>query len=1207
MMPVLNLLRSALHVQPVLVLFIGTFPIKYSPLKPVQLCPSKSMALENGCIPTSIIYVDWAGDGFNYSQPSDLINVETYKPLPGSDLVYYNCWSADINEGTNTWYNSDGQKRTGAQPHNAMVAGTYTFTLPKYVEGSYRVRVKSAWQSLDPNGGVDASKATNNIQANGGTIIDFTMNVVSPVAETVDDLTYNEAGTWTIPYFCTQETTGEGSNGRIAQLIDCDPTTYYHSSWASSGSDSSNPHFFVLDLGETQKVSGFAWTPRQKANSNNGRWTSTSVFATDDAEAFKFTSHNEASAYATEHAAEARVNTLTAIAGTPAETAMFSEPVDGRYLLFIVNGNAGYSCAAELGLYIRKELTLAQVYPRRIAEIDSKLKHIVDLANLYAESCPAAASMLDLYAGAVKGADPKEYIDSYDNLDEVLANTLLTPIENVVVAHFNANIGKDDFMPYNVGHDCFLAGANSDETSFVTSASVFEQTKWTTEAGANGGEFCFKSANGKYIGTPTAEGNVTVVASKDEAGFFTVKAADGYLHFVSVAQPECMLAANGSVAAVSILTSGATAWQIPAYTEVSEENPRYVVFESKRTAGKYLADHAEQTESKQGTVSYGMSGLYRVSGTTPESGMIWQVTPGYREGSYRIKNYVTKKYLVNLASYCDVTSESPVDMYLIPLSDGGYSISTDGSKTNQTSIDANGFNDYVGFWTAGDQGTTWYQGVLDPERAEDGDLYPALVYYLGTGKIAENAIRNVEKFRNTLPGSDAIVEEAVEGISKADDEESINAIVEGVKPAVEALVDELINSYAFVTMVNNRRESLDQNAILASVEVNDSVTVLNTVKNPVPASMWFVFAGENEGEVIFQNAITEKYIGVKDNKPAFVDEEEAAAFNITVTADGTVNVAQAGSSNLLNLDTNGNNLVFYSVAGDAGSQWHFGTLPVCAEITEEIADTIIKWDGIEGSYSNGKALTSFSITLPYEPTATELGYGFVASINLEDYTPSFVCMIMPEDMTYDAETKTLTYTLEQPITETGIYYAAFSSGAFSMTDAEGNLVYTPDIYSDLVVCFYVPDVAVDLTVTPENGECNAVETINMWIEGAETIVNEDCTESITITKNLNDFLSYTAEEISEQYDEATGSYFIDLKADGKTEEAIYTLTVPEGFFYSNNGRNKLTTVVWDVYDGIVTVTVEGESQTIYDLQGRRLNRASRGINIIDGVKTLIRK
>ncbi len=124
------------------------------------------------------IYVDWGKDGFNYSQPSDLIDMGTYVPLPGSDLVAHNGWSESGSVSGTPWYDSKGN--TVESPLYPTWPQTYEIAIPEGMEpGLYRARVKCAYCSLDPNGGKDdVTAAPNTIQNNIGTIVDFTIEVI---------------------------------------------------------------------------------------------------------------------------------------------------------------------------------------------------------------------------------------------------------------------------------------------------------------------------------------------------------------------------------------------------------------------------------------------------------------------------------------------------------------------------------------------------------------------------------------------------------------------------------------------------------------------------------------------------------------------------------------------------------------------------------------------------------------------------------------------------------------------------------------------------------------------------------------------------------------------------------------------------------------------------------------------------------------------
>lgn len=96
--------------------------------------------------------------------------------------------------------------------------------------------------------------------------------------------------TWKVIHYSSQETIGEGTNGRAAEIIDGDETTYWHSAWQSG--TATFPHEIVVDMQNKQKVNGFQFilsggTERHMkgveiyASDNNVAWHK--IFNTDAA------------------------------------------------------------------------------------------------------------------------------------------------------------------------------------------------------------------------------------------------------------------------------------------------------------------------------------------------------------------------------------------------------------------------------------------------------------------------------------------------------------------------------------------------------------------------------------------------------------------------------------------------------------------------------------------------------------------------------------------------------------------------------------------------------------------------------------------------------------------------------------------------------------------------------------------------------------
>lgn len=87
---------------------------------------------------------------------------------------------------------------------------------------------------------------------------------------------------WKAIEYSSEETTGEGSNGRAQQIVDGDDNTYWHPQWY--GSTAQLPHYIVVDMQEKKNVGGFEIKMGDNANrhikaydlygsTDNANWT----------------------------------------------------------------------------------------------------------------------------------------------------------------------------------------------------------------------------------------------------------------------------------------------------------------------------------------------------------------------------------------------------------------------------------------------------------------------------------------------------------------------------------------------------------------------------------------------------------------------------------------------------------------------------------------------------------------------------------------------------------------------------------------------------------------------------------------------------------------------------------------------------------------------------------------------------------------------
>lgn len=101
-----------------------------------------------------------------------------------------------------------------------------------------------------------------------------------------------EPSNWSVADFSTEENGGEGpNNGRVKHAIDGDINTFWHSQWSGSGSTA--PHFFTIDMNTPINVSSFYFVQRQnnvlvrinrvhiETSENGNTWTDQGYFDLD--------------------------------------------------------------------------------------------------------------------------------------------------------------------------------------------------------------------------------------------------------------------------------------------------------------------------------------------------------------------------------------------------------------------------------------------------------------------------------------------------------------------------------------------------------------------------------------------------------------------------------------------------------------------------------------------------------------------------------------------------------------------------------------------------------------------------------------------------------------------------------------------------------------------------------------------------------------
>lgn len=112
------------------------------------------------------VYIDAEGDGFTANIASD----SNYQPT--EDLVAYSFYNNGGSSDEDGW-NSNGMSISG---DNRATLALPSFALPEKA-GVYRVRVKTDWCNIDPDGDKDGK--FGDFMDNGGQIVDFMLEVTS--------------------------------------------------------------------------------------------------------------------------------------------------------------------------------------------------------------------------------------------------------------------------------------------------------------------------------------------------------------------------------------------------------------------------------------------------------------------------------------------------------------------------------------------------------------------------------------------------------------------------------------------------------------------------------------------------------------------------------------------------------------------------------------------------------------------------------------------------------------------------------------------------------------------------------------------------------------------------------------------------------------------------------------------------------------------
>lgn len=183
-------------------------------------------------------------------------------------------------------------------------------------------------------------------------------------------------------------------------------------------------------------------------------------------------------------------------------------------------------------------------------------------------------------------------------------------------------------------------------------------------------------------------------------------------------------------------------------------------------------------------------------------------------------------------------------------------------------------------------------------------------------------------------------------------------------------------------------------------------------------------------------------------------------------------------------------------------------------------------------------------------------------------------------------------TFDVNVTEAGVYTIEIPEGYF--VDEMG------DNIPAVTLTYYVGDV-----VVPDNKPCTADPADGSELDALTTITltyknNEIATGNgkIYINKDGQEFAKVDADLDFNNWNVAT-------VAVNATEKGVYTIVIPEGYFTDENGdaiEGVTLTYYVGVASGIQNINAAIANGTVYNLNGVKVNKATKGIFIVNGKK-----
>lgn len=648
-----------------------------------------------------------------------------------------------------------------------------------------------------------------------------------------------------------------------------------------------------------------------------------------------------------------------------------------------------------------------------------------------------------------------------------------------------------------------------------------------------------------------------------------------------------------------------------------------------------------------------------ITTNTLSNNAVWERGWDDEAGCEVLSNLGVKGYLYQGEQSRNITlSETPVAINMVEseILVGAFGITTDMEATTDDYVFLNALNTNsdtenggIGLWNL-DEGSSFFFLSYDPGvTGEEIDAKVSELYTLGLTKVT--GLATLKKYMNaSWAGREYGLGElyAVEGAETTEEYE------EAYAQAIQAAVQ-----YAEM--------SLAEGFVLNNVRINESIGyVAGDEKKPYQRQaeagincLWKAEIIEGGDTIIddytYQtfrliNTASNTYMGLapkwSEPQPAETDVEKAAVMRL-VPGDNGMQIIQINSPitnypAYVNISTNTDSpeLTMWVYDNDGGNFFTFDKLPAFSDdkLTAIEADGDYQTVDMNKVYENIKAIR-VCVPVGAQPTAlcnvamssvVTDDFGFeeetivvktwtaeevaAATSTVERIGYSYYDFDIWDYVTDSIDAQVYTLPLEETITEAGNYNVTVSEYAFSVK-TDNSTEFSQAFHQELSIAGYA-----EVPVTPAAGLVENFTSIAIDPDGLEGWgTNWDYAgENLTVTYNGEiakdadgNELSINTEELNVNYDGMDwetwegGGWIIPVNF---TQPGTYVLTIPQAMLAKDNYYNKETVVEWtvDKPDGIVEITSIKINGKAYDLQGRSVANPTRGLYIINGVKTYVK-